>query len=77
VVVSVLLSAWAASGVFAAVTVVGGAGAVSTTVRATAVRIGDHPGYVRAVIDFTGTTVGANPQVGATDARPLDGAAAL
>ena len=77
VAVSVLLSALAVSGVFAAVTLVGGAGAVSTTVRATAVRIGDHPGYVRAVIDFTGTTIGANPGVGATDARPLDGAASL
>jgi hypothetical protein len=75
-VVAALLSAWAASGLFA-VTVAGSAATASTTVTATAVRIGDHPAYVRAVIDFTGTTVGANPEVFATDTRPLDGAATL
>lgn len=40
-------------------------------------RIADHPAYVRAVVDFTGTTVGSNPQVLATDAQPLDGSAQL
>ena len=63
-----------------ALPVFGGSGiasAVSTTVTATAVRIGDHPAYVRAVVDFTGTTVGANPEVFATDTRPLDGTASL
>ena len=53
------------------------AGAVSTTVPATGIRIGDHPAYVRAVVDFTGRTIGANPQIFATDAQPLDGRAQL
>lgn len=51
--------------------------AASTTVVATAVRIGDHPAYVRAVVDFTGSTVGANPEVFATDSQPLDGSASV
>lgn len=73
----VLLSAGVAVSVFGAVGSVGTARAVSTTVTATAVRIGDHPAYVRAVIDFTGSTVGANPEVFATDTQPLDGGASL
>lgn len=62
---------------YAAVLGDGTASAVSTTVTATAVRIGDHPAYVRAVVDFAGTTTGANPQVFATDTQPLDGPASL
>jgi len=78
VAVSALLSVAAcSSAVFAAVVGDGAGSAVSTTVTATAVRIGDHPAYVRAVVDFAGTTTGANPQVFATDTQPLDGRASL
>lgn len=41
-----------------------------------AVRMADHPGYVRTVIDFTGGTINAN-QVAATDPSPMDGTAAV
>jgi hypothetical protein len=37
---------------------------------ATQIRIGDHPGFVRVVVDFTGGTLGFN-QVAATDPDPF------
>ncbi len=50
--------------------------AVAGACTAVAVRFGDHPGYVRAVVDFTGGTIGFN-QVSATDPSPMNGTAAL
>ena len=70
---ALLLCAWGVDSTLSAAGVVRTAGALSTTVTATAVRIGDHAGYVRAVVDFTVATVGANPEVFAIDAQPLDG----
>ena len=53
------------------------ASAASTTVTATAIHIGDYPAYVQAVVDFTGKTVGTNPEMLAPDTRPFDGRARL
>jgi hypothetical protein len=53
------------------------AGATSTTVTATAIHIGDHPAYVQAVVEFTGNTVAANPELRAPDPSPFDGRARL
>ena len=44
---------------------------------ASGIRIGDHPAYVRAVIDFTGAMPHANGEVGAVDPQPADGSARL
>jgi hypothetical protein len=49
----------------------------ATALTATAVRIGDHPAYVRAVIDFAGVTPRANGELSAVDAQPADGSARL
>jgi hypothetical protein len=57
--------------------VLGAAYAASTTLTATGLRIGDHPAFVRAVVDFSGTVAGGNGAVIATDVLPLDGRAAL
>jgi hypothetical protein len=43
---------------------------------AVAIRFGDHPAYVRAVVDFTGGTI-ALRNVDATDSNPFDGSASL
>ncbi len=51
--------------------------ATSTTVQATAIHIGNYPAYVRTVVDFTGKTVGGNPEMLAPDAHPFDGRARL
>jgi hypothetical protein len=50
--------------------------AVAGACTVVAVRIADHPGYVRTVIDFTGGTISSN-QVSATDPSTMDGTAAL
>lgn len=39
-------------------------------VTATAIRIGDHPAFVRVVVDFTGGRLGS-PNVEAADPRPF------
>jgi 6-phosphogluconolactonase (cycloisomerase 2 family) len=51
------------------------AGAV-VDLTAVGVRLGDHPAYVRAVVDFTDGTVGSG-EVEAVDAAPFDGMASL
>jgi Immunoglobulin-like domain of bacterial spore germination len=43
---------------------------------AVAVRFGDHPAYVRAVVDFTGGSI-AMRNVEATDPKPFDGSASV
>ena len=43
---------------------------------AVAVHFGEHPAFVRAVVDFTGESI-ATRNVEATDANPFDGSAAL
>ncbi len=53
-----------------------GISAVALGCTASGVRIGDHPAYVRAVVDFTGGTI-ATGQVTAGDPNPYDGRAAL
>lgn len=50
--------------------------AVAGACTVVAVRIADHPGYVRTVTDFTGGTISSN-QVSATDPLTMDGTAAL
>jgi hypothetical protein len=57
------------------------AGAVAPSVASAAttaqdVRIGEHPAFVRVVVDFAGGTVADN-EVEAIDPRPLDGLARL
>lgn len=52
------------------------AGAASGALTAQRVRLGDHPAFVRAVIDFSGGTFIGNA-VDATDPNPFDGAAGL
>jgi hypothetical protein len=46
----------------------------SAALTATQIRIGDHPAFVRVVVDFTGGTLHSN-QVEAPDALPFDGGA--
>ena len=50
--------------------------AVAGACIAVAVRFGDHPAYARAVVDFSGGTIGMR-NVEATDPNPFDGSAAL
>jgi hypothetical protein len=50
--------------------------AVAGACTAVAVRFADHPAYVRAVVDFTGGTIGMR-NVEATDPNPFDGTAAV
>jgi hypothetical protein len=49
---------------------------VAGACTAVAIRFGDHPAYVRAVVDFRGGTIGGG-NVEATDPNPFDGSAAL
>jgi hypothetical protein len=79
----VALSRWQALALGAALTFAVPAGwaaagwAASTpTLTATAVRITDHPAYVRVVVDFTGSRLAFN-EVQATDRNPSDGTAAV
>src|SRR5215218_7861930 len=44
--------------------------AAAAPLTATAIRIGDHPGFVRVVVEFTGGTVQAG-EVVATDPNPF------
>ena len=48
--------------------------AASAALTATQIRIGDHPAFVRVVVDFTGGTLRSN-QVESPDAAPFDGRA--
>jgi hypothetical protein len=48
--------------------------AAGAALTATQIRIGDHPAFVRVVVDFTGGTVGPN-QVESPDPAPFDGRA--
>ncbi|MGZ4305456.1 MAG: Gmad2 immunoglobulin-like domain-containing protein [Solirubrobacteraceae bacterium] len=50
--------------------------AVAGACTAVGVRFGDHPAYVRAVVDFSGGSI-ATRNVDATDPNPFDGSAAL
>ena len=50
--------------------------AVAGACTAVVVRFGDHPAYVRAVVGFTGGTIGMR-NVDATDPNPFDGSAAV
>jgi len=53
----------------------GSAGA-SGRLTAVGIRLGDHPAYVRVVVDFTGATFSGRA-VEATDPNPFDGTAAV
>jgi len=66
----VFVAAWLVAA--AALTSPASAGACT----AVAVRIAGHPGYVRAVVDFSGGVIRGN-QVSATDPQPMDGTASL
>jgi hypothetical protein len=46
----------------------------SAALTATQIRIGDHPAFVRVVVDFSGGTLHSN-QVESPDANPFDGGA--
>jgi hypothetical protein len=52
------------------------AAAATTDLTATGIRIGDHPGFVRAVVDFNGTIPRPSEMLYASDADPFaDGVA--
>jgi len=49
----------------------------ATSQTATAIRVGDHPGYVGVVVDLRGTVPQANGATYATDTDPSDGRAVV
>ena len=49
----------------------------ATSQTATAIRVGDHPGYVRVVVDLRGTVPEANGATYAADPDPSDGRAGV
>jgi DNA-binding beta-propeller fold protein YncE len=50
--------------------------AVASACTAVGVRLSDHPGYVQAVVDFTGGTI-TSGDVTSTDSAPFDGSAGV
>ena len=70
---AIALAPLAVAGIATARAVTGSA----TSQTATAIRVGDHPGYLRVVVDLRGTVPQANGGTYATDPDPSDGRAGV